>query len=313
MKTKTFLNGIEATDRSEIRIGPLSGRSFDLPDRSSGYPQCGMIGRDGRVIDHFERGDGHPDVTSHRAKLGLLLPATNTVMEYELWDILIRNRDRLPGIGIHTSLIATPSAKFGNAEELAQYRKEFLGNAQIATHAVLLGDPHYLIMGFSMEHFSAALEENEALPLALEQSSGLSMATWARACKAALDRFGARRIGLICPFDATGLANAVEFFDGMGFEVASAVGLGCASGVDVGHVPDAYKEKAIREQLLPVGNLDAIVQCGTNLASVQLAEKLKPELDLPLIGVNAALLWYSLRELGFDQPLQQATRLFRAF
>jgi maleate cis-trans isomerase len=111
----------------------------------------------------------------------------------------------------------------------------------------------------------------------VEQSTGLSAATWSKAVDAALRKFSARRIGLLCPFDPQGLANAIGFFENLGYEVASAAGLGCASGTDVGHVPDAYKEKVIRERLIQE-NIDAIVICGTNLASLALAEKLEQEL-----------------------------------
>ena len=77
-------------------------------------------------------------------------------------------------------------------------------------------------------------------------------------------------------------------------------------------MPDAYKEKVIHERFVPV-DIDAIVVCGTNLASLALAEKLEQKLDIPIIGINPALLWYALRENGISAPLLGASRLFREF
>ena len=37
--------------------------------------------------------DGHPDACSCRRRFGLLIPATNTTMESELWNILVQNRE----------------------------------------------------------------------------------------------------------------------------------------------------------------------------------------------------------------------------
>jgi hypothetical protein len=38
-----------------------------------------------------------------------VIPATNTTMESELWNILVQNRDNgLGGIGLHTSTVLTP-------------------------------------------------------------------------------------------------------------------------------------------------------------------------------------------------------------
>jgi hypothetical protein len=34
---------------------------------------------------------GYPDARSFRRKFGLVIPATNTSMEYELWGIIFRN------------------------------------------------------------------------------------------------------------------------------------------------------------------------------------------------------------------------------
>ena len=61
------------------------------------------------------------------------------------------------------------------------------------------------------------------------------------------------------------------------------------------------------------GDVDAIAVCGTNLATLALAEKLEPELDIPIVGINATLLWYALRENGITAPLLGSSRLLQAF
>jgi maleate isomerase len=311
-KNKTYLNGVEAPDRSKQIVGPLSGETFKRPDVDSGYPVAKLIDTKGVEIENLPRGDGFPDTRSHRLKLGVLVPATNCMVESEMWDIIVRNREVLSGVGIHTTNILTPAPKFGNAEELENYKQVFNANLIEAAETALLAEPQYLIVAFSMEHFYSDLDENASQPRLVEQSTGLSAATWSKAVDAALKKFSARRIGLLCPFDPQGLANAIGFFENLGYEVASAAGLGCASGTDVGHVPDAYKEKVIRERLIQE-NIDAIVICGTNLASLALAEKLEQELGIPIIGINPALLWYALRENGISAQLQGASRLLREF
>ena len=37
--------------------------------------------------------DGHPDACSYRRRFGMLIPATKTTMESELWNILVQNRE----------------------------------------------------------------------------------------------------------------------------------------------------------------------------------------------------------------------------
>jgi maleate isomerase len=311
-KTKTYLNGVEAPDRSRQIVGVLSGEVFKQPDVDSGYPVAKLIDESGAEVEDFQRGDGYPDTRSHRLKLGVLVPATNCMVESEMWDIIVRNREVLSGVGIHTTNILTPAPKFGNAEELENYKQVFNANLVEAAETALLAEPQYLIVAFSMEHFYSDLDENASQPQLVEQRTSLSTATWSKAVNAALKKLGARRIGLLCPFDPRGLANATGFFENLGYEVGSAAGLGCASGTDVGHLPDAYKEKVIRERLAQ-GDIDAIVICGTNLASLDLAENLEQKLEIPIIGINPTLLWYALRENGITAPLLGASRLLREF
>lgn len=75
-------------------------------------------------------------------------------------------------------------------------------------------------------------------------------------------------------------------------------------------LPEAWCEKVIRENLVIPG-IDAIVQCGTNLSMVPLAERLEKELDIPIIAINVACLWFAMREVGIDLKLSGCTRLFR--
>jgi maleate isomerase len=58
-------------------------------------------------------------------------------------------------------------------------------------------------------------------------------------------------------------------------------------------------------------DVDAIVQVGTNLSFVALADSLERELGKPVIAINAATLWRALREHGFDDQVTGAGQLLR--
>lgn len=73
-------------------------------------------------------------------------------------------------------------------------------------------------------------------------------------------------------------------------------------------------EKAILELLATGENkLDAVVQCGTNMSLIEVAEKLEPVIGIPILGINAVTFWYALRENGFEGSLVGAGRLLREF
>ncbi len=308
---------------SEIAItGALSGQAIILPDvNAPPMPSLAPPGivQDGKKVDGFGKignGRGYPDVRSFRRKFGLLIPATNTSVEHELWSIIFNNpgANGLDGVGIHTTNVETPKPKLETEEDLLEYKRQFLGGLQPAINQALLAQPEYLIMGMSLEHIIAGIDGIRASMADVEAHSKLSWATWHDAISAALKQFNAKRIGLISPFDKLGNDNAARIFEDLGFEVVSSVGFSCANALHIAHVPDWAKEKAILELLATEKNdIDAVVQCGTNMSMINVSEKLEPMIGIPILGINAVTFWYALRETGFSSSLIGVGRLLREY
>ena len=50
--------------------------------------------------------------------------------------------------------------------------------------------------------------------------------------------------------------------------------------------------------------VEAIVQCGTNLAMGRLAGMAEKLLGKPVIAINAATYWFALRDNGIEDPIE---------
>jgi len=101
-------------------------------------------------------------------------------------------------------------------------------------------------------------------------------------------------------------------FQDLGMEVVSSVGFACADALHIAHIPDQAKERAIVELLATKRDrLDAVVQCGTDMSFVDVAERLEPRLGVPLLSINAVTFWYALRQSGIAAPLRGGGRLLR--
>jgi maleate isomerase len=303
-------------------VGGLSGRNIRVPNvdaapmPSIAPPGIILNGKKAEGFGEIDSHRGYPDVRSHMRKFGLIVPATNTSMEHELWNIIFNNQDanKLAGVGLHTVNVLTPRAQLRTEEDLMEYKRQFLGGLKTAVDQAMMALPHHLIMGMSLEHIISGLDEVRAPVLEMEAHSGLSIFAWHDAATAALNKFKANRIGILSPFDKLGNENATRMFTELGFDVVASVGFACANALHIAHVPDWAKEKAIIELLANSQNrLDAIVQCGTNMSLIQVSEKLEPILGIPIIGINAAVFWYALREAGIDAPLRGAGRLLSEF
>ena len=72
-------------------------------------------------------------------------------------------------------------------------------------------------------------------------------------------------------------------------------------------------ENELRDALLEVDSpdVDAIVQCGTNLSMIRLADEAERWLKKPVIAINAATWWLALRKNNIQEKIYHCGRLLR--
>lgn len=299
--------------------GALSGKTINLPEVNASSANSILASQfvlNGQPVTdfEFETNKKFPDGKSFNRKFGLLIPATNTSMEYELWSIIFNNENSLEGIGLHTSNIYTPKFTISNEADLESYKNQFIGGLEKAVENSALAQPEYLILGMSLEHIVYGLKEIKEVMNKIEGRFPYSWSTWHDAADAALKKYKAKRIGLISPFNAKGNENAKKMFEDMGYEVVTSFGFSCSSLPDIAHIPDQAKEEAILKYIATHENkLDAVVQLGTNMSMINVTEKLESKIGIPILGINAVTFWYALRENGFKEPLIKSGRLLREF
>lgn len=314
--TKEFTNGVVAKNKWKSLTGLLSGETIRIPDVDSGYPKGVFPTKweEGEPLpadtSAFDMGDGFPDVNEHVMKFGVVIPSTNTTVEYDFWRMVMKNEAVCKGIGFHMSGILIDAPKLATDEDMLHFLTMFRKQIFTTVDRLMTAEPQYIIMGMSLETFFGGWEGNKEFKAELTDRTGLNIATGAEACKAALEKFQAKRIAVITPYQEIGDRNVVKFFTEIGCEVVRIAGLKCGSATDIAHVPEDWCEKVIRENLV-IPDIDAIVQCGTNLSMVSLSDRLEREVNLPIIAINVACLWFGMREVGIDAKLEGCTRLFR--
>ena len=89
--------------------------------------------------------------------------------------------------------------------------------------------------------------------------------------------------------------------------------LGHGAAEDIATVA-AIREATIRPALaeLAGSGADAIVQVGTDLAMARLADEAERWLGVPVVAVNAAMLWHALRACGVHDQRPGYGTLLRA-
>jgi len=243
------------------------------------------------------------DALGWRRKFGVIAPSTNTIVEPDF------HRMGVPGVTSHFSRIHIRDQNMAGDAGMERLLEQIRDEIGAACERVLTCEPDYMVMGMSAETFWGGAEGNKRFVKQINDITGLEVATGAEACERALKLYGARRIGVVTPYQPVGDANVRRFFTEIGFEVDRIIGLKCPTAVSIAHVTGAELRTALRA--LAEGEVDALVQCGTNLSMVATADEAERWLGLPVIAINAATWWMALRDNGIDDRVLGAGSLLR--
>lgn len=236
-------------------------------------------------------------LVSPRAVFGLMIPSTNTVVEAEF------NWMRVPGISWHTGRILSNKPSLSTDEDFVAFLENLRLEIGNAVASVMTAEPTSIVMGMSAETFWGGKEGAAAFEKFMKElSGGLEITTGAAACRAALEVYGAKKIGIITPYQPVGDEQVVDFFTQLGFEVVSIYGFKCNSAQGIASVTPEQIKEAFRSVNGP--DVDALIQAGTNLPAAIAAAELEVELGKPVIGVNTATVWHAYRSNGIKDQIK---------
>jgi maleate isomerase len=252
---------------------------------------------------------------ARRAQIGVVIPSTNTGVEYDL------QKFNLDGVTWHPSRFWIELKNWADevestGEEADTVFERFLeimrGEIPVSLRNVISAKVNHIMLGMSAETFWGGLEGSVAFEKGIREHIGdLGLTTGAEATRKALDCFGARSISVITPYPPVGDSNVRQYFEEIGYEVKHVCGLNRPSAT-------AIAETSIEEVLQAVkqvdgDDVDAIIQCGTNLSTVDLFPTLEHVLEKPLIPINVATVWHALRACGIEDKVTGRGRLMEEF
>ena len=244
-----------------------------------------------------------PDAVGYRVKFGVIIPSTNTVVEADY------NRMAPPGVTFHAGRMYIEQPALDSDAAFEAVLGEIRQSIQIAIRDVMTCKPDSLIMGMSSETFWDGVAGNARFIERVRAQSGLGVSTGASACQAALDVHHARRIAVLSPYQPVVDGRVTRYFEEAGFEVARFKGLRCPTATSIAEVGEDFLRGVLRE--LDGPDVDAIVQVGTNLSMVRLADEAERWLGKPVLAINAVTLWHALRANGIADRVEGAGSLLR--
>ncbi|WP_101759089.1 Asp/Glu racemase [Oceanicoccus sp. KOV_DT_Chl] len=253
---------------------------------------------------------------ARRAQIGVLIPSTNTGVEYDL------QKFGLDGVTWHPSRFwielknwADEKAATGDSENVVFERFLDLMRDEMppAIKNVLSSKISHLMLGMSAETFWGGKEGNIEFEKAVREQlpAGFGLTTGATASHDALQAFGAKKISVITPYPPVGDDNVRQYFTEIGYEVKAVKGLNRPSATAIAETSIKEVMDAIKE--VDGDDVDAILQCGTNLSTVDIFPTLEHWLEKPLIPINIATVWHALRACGINDKITGKGRLLEEF
>ena len=236
------------------------------------------------------------DSLGWRAKFAVIAPSTNTSVQPEYDDMRPR------GVTNHFCRIPIPDTKVTDDESFMSMLQNIRDATLGAVDVSMSMSPDCLIMGMSAETFWDGAAGADALIARItERTGGVPVIMGSTAVDAALKVHKAKRIGVITPYMPVADKQVRLFFEDLGYEVVHLNGLQSPSPMQIAHEsPQKLKHAAMAVS----EGVDAIVQCGTNLAFADVAARAEWWLEKPVIAINTATYWHALRSMGINDRIE---------
>ncbi len=235
------------------------------------------------------------DILGHRARIGVVAPATNTVVQPELEGL------RPAGVTNHHGRIRVRNGPMGTDAAFIALLDALDADLDRALDDVAACGPDHLIVGVTSPMLRGGALACDARLAGIAARTGIAATAGSVALARVLVRLGVRRIGVITPYQPVMDTLLTDYFSGSGVEIAAWVTLRCATPFAIAQVTAA--DLVARVVAADAPRVEAWVQVGTNLAFTDLAGTLTAHLGKPVVGVNAATYWEALRRVGVQEDV----------
>jgi maleate isomerase len=237
------------------------------------------------------------DTLGSRMKVGVIAPASNTVVQPEF------DRMRPRGVTNQQTRVNIPDTPVGSEEELAAVTAKIRADIEAAVDTAMACMPAAVVMAFGAETLWEGLLTPKELQAQLEHRAGVHVVLSGMATIAAMQKYGGvRRIGVLTPYLSAGDAQVRRFFTDAGFEVVNLLGLRSASPALMAHEPLEKLRRATRD--VDDQSIELIVQVGSNLPFAQVAADAERWLSKPVLAANTCCYWQALRQFGIDEKVE---------
>lgn len=230
-----------------------------------------------------------------KAKIGLVVPANNSVIEPEFWSVLPQ------GVAAYATRILARGELTPEAVRKMETQVDRAVDELAATGVDVIAYAD-MVTTFIMER-----GWNESKVAEISQRTGVPCVSAWTALRDALSTLRVRRFALGTPYPASIHAAARPFFEAQGLEIVADATLDILAMRDVPKVDGATLERFVGS--LRRDGADAIVLLATDLPTFASIEKLERACGRSVLSSNQTILWAALRSAGVKDRVPKLGKL----
>ncbi|MGC8670617.1 MAG: maleate cis-trans isomerase family protein [Thermoprotei archaeon] len=224
-----------------------------------------------------------------RARIGLLIPANNAAIEYDMWKMAVE------GVTFHSTRL--PPTKGCEPHDPEEFRKELSTAYSLireVSDAVVYG------RSYGSHTHSSIIREVIDKTLVIPEEAAVN----------ALRSVQAKRIWLATPYTEDRAKEEVSYLSSAGFTVVGQANLNKRWGVDISNTPVFTIYRLVKREFQRVRQADAVYIACTALSTFEAVAYLSEDLHMPVISENvaSALALEELLGLRLNIPGRQALR-----
>ena len=230
-----------------------------------------------------------------RARIGVMIPSTNTVVEGE-YNIMAPE-----GVSVHASRMLLTKT---NAETL----KNMASEVERAARELGTARCSVIVYGCTSGSFVGGVRWEADIAQRVRDASGCMAITTSGAITRALTRYDAKKLSVVTPYIPELNTLEKRFLEANGYEVLTIEGLGYDDNVSIGKLtPD--KTYAFAKSVVIAETELLLITC-TDFRSIELIRLLEQDLGIPVLSSNLCGFWSALRICGINDSLIQYGSLF---
>jgi maleate cis-trans isomerase len=223
-----------------------------------------------------------------RARVGLLVPSGNTIIEEEF------NALKPEGVSVHT-------ARMYSAHPTVESLVRMVEDTESATEMIATARPSIIAFGCTTGSLLNGIGWDKELINRIEKIAKVPATTTATAVIRAFSELKIQKVSVGTPYNEELNRLEVDFFEKSGIKVLDIKGLSL-TGEEM-HFLSLEKVIDLAHQVNKP-NAEAVFLSCTNLKVVPVVEKLEKDLGKYVFSSNIATFWDVMRILGIKEPIR---------